>query len=369
MPSRFASPTVLAIDGLTVEFATPQRVVTAVRDVSFAIGRGETVAVVGESGSGKSVTALSVMRLVEHGGGRIVRGSLEFARPGGATVDLARADAATLREKYAVHGVDVDAIEDVDVVWSGGPLAPPLQHLAPFDYIIASHVIEHLPDPLGFLTDCESLLKPSGVLSLVVPDSRYCFDCLRPLTSIGQWVDARLAGRVVHTPGTVLDGRDGVHGAGGKGGPVAGGLICKLVGQKVLQAGRDIQGPRAASADQSRERGQPQGVFAAAFEPVLRPMQPCQQRACSARLLRTDALGRSPRQERRDRGRLALQGGDRSARLVRHDARHGQALRRKMRHETQAKRQVLRGRAAFEQREDEAAFGRDEMVIRVLDPG
>ena len=60
----------LAVDDLSVEFRSTERIVTAVRDVSFTVGRGETVAIVGESGSGKSVTALSLMRLVEHGGGR-----------------------------------------------------------------------------------------------------------------------------------------------------------------------------------------------------------------------------------------------------------------------------------------------------------
>jgi SAM-dependent methyltransferase len=127
-------------------------------------------------------------------------------KAGGADVTVVdHTDAASLREKYRVHGVDVDAIEDVDVIWSGGPLKPVLEHRAPFDFIIASHVIEHLPDPLGFLGDCEALLAPGGVLSLVVPDSRYSFDCLRPLTSIGQWVDAHLSGRTRHTAGTVLD--------------------------------------------------------------------------------------------------------------------------------------------------------------------
>ena len=88
----------LAIDGLTVEFRTAERSVTAVRDLSLTIGHGETVAVVGESGSGKSVTALSVMRLVEHGGGRIAAGSIRFERPDHGAVDLVTASARTMRQ-------------------------------------------------------------------------------------------------------------------------------------------------------------------------------------------------------------------------------------------------------------------------------
>ncbi len=101
-------PTVaLAVDGLTVEFATTDRLVTAVRDVSFDVRHGETVAVVGESGSGKSVTALSVMRLVEHGGGRIANGRIDFSRPGGERIDLARASAAAMR---GIRGAEIAMI-------------------------------------------------------------------------------------------------------------------------------------------------------------------------------------------------------------------------------------------------------------------
>ncbi|HEY1325554.1 MAG TPA: dipeptide ABC transporter ATP-binding protein [Casimicrobiaceae bacterium] len=102
-----STPAVLAIDRLTVQFATVDRTVTAVRDLSFSIGRGETVAVVGESGSGKSVTALSVMRLVEHGGGRIASGAIRFKRPDADTVDLARASAARMR---AIRGAEIAMI-------------------------------------------------------------------------------------------------------------------------------------------------------------------------------------------------------------------------------------------------------------------
>ena len=102
-----SSSAALAIDGLTVEFVTTERRLTAVRNVSFDVAQGETVAIVGESGSGKSVTALSVMRLVEHGGGRIVGGRIEFARPGGRRVDLATASPATMR---TIRGAEIAMI-------------------------------------------------------------------------------------------------------------------------------------------------------------------------------------------------------------------------------------------------------------------
>ena len=97
----------LSVAGLSVEFATTERTVRAVRDVSFEVARGETVAIVGESGSGKSVTALSIMRLVEHGGGRIVSGRLDFTRDDGTRVDLAQAGGATMR---AIRGGEIAMI-------------------------------------------------------------------------------------------------------------------------------------------------------------------------------------------------------------------------------------------------------------------
>jgi len=102
-----ASPPALAVSGLTVDFATTERTLRAVSGVSFDVARGETVAIVGESGSGKSVTALSLMRLVEHGGGRIVAGRLDFGRPDGSRIDLAAADNATLR---AIRGAEIAMI-------------------------------------------------------------------------------------------------------------------------------------------------------------------------------------------------------------------------------------------------------------------
>jgi len=68
----------LEVKDLSVSFGTGEREVKAVRGVSFAIGRGETVALVGESGSGKSVTALSVLQLLPYPLARHPTGSILF---------------------------------------------------------------------------------------------------------------------------------------------------------------------------------------------------------------------------------------------------------------------------------------------------
>jgi peptide/nickel transport system ATP-binding protein len=69
---------ILQIRDLKTHFFTQDGVVRAVDGVSFDVGMGETVAVVGESGCGKSVTALSVLRLIQQETGRIVGGEILF---------------------------------------------------------------------------------------------------------------------------------------------------------------------------------------------------------------------------------------------------------------------------------------------------
>lgn len=95
------------VQNLRVEFQTKDGPVLGVEDVSFSINAGETVCVVGESGSGKSVSSLSLMRLVEFGGGKISGGKLLFDREGADDVDLAQIDQGTMR---AIRGNEIGMI-------------------------------------------------------------------------------------------------------------------------------------------------------------------------------------------------------------------------------------------------------------------
>ena len=86
--------TLLSVTDLTVTFDE----FTAVDSASFTIEPGETLGVVGESGSGKSVTALSIMRLIETGTrAKITRGQVELKMHDGSTLDLLGQDEPTMR--------------------------------------------------------------------------------------------------------------------------------------------------------------------------------------------------------------------------------------------------------------------------------
>ena len=87
-----------SLRNLRVEFQTRDGPVLGVEDVSFDIQSGETLCVVGESGSGKSVSSLSLVRLVEFGGGEIASGELLFDRGAhGGVVDVSKAGDTLMR--------------------------------------------------------------------------------------------------------------------------------------------------------------------------------------------------------------------------------------------------------------------------------
>src|SRR6202034_1155040 len=87
----------------------------------------------------------------------------------------------------------LEEIVDIDfVVRETQGFYEAVAHDAPFDYVIASHVIEHIPDPVTWLADVARVLRIEGILSLVIPDKRYCFDINRRTTDISEVIDAYL---------------------------------------------------------------------------------------------------------------------------------------------------------------------------------
>ncbi|HEX2457071.1 MAG TPA: ABC transporter ATP-binding protein [Vicinamibacterales bacterium] len=77
IPASGSETSLLSVEHLTTGFDQQGRFVPAVIDVSFSVGAGETLCLVGESGSGKSLTAFSIMRLVQPPG-RIASGAIRF---------------------------------------------------------------------------------------------------------------------------------------------------------------------------------------------------------------------------------------------------------------------------------------------------
>ncbi|MEN3211020.1 methyltransferase domain-containing protein [Methylorubrum populi] len=101
-----------------------------------------------------------------------------------------------LRHQYRDHptlGPDgIEGIVPVDVVLGEGGLPRALGSRGPVDYIVASHVVEHVPDAIGWLRECGEALNESGVFCLMVPDKRFTFDHFRTPTSVGALVAAHL---------------------------------------------------------------------------------------------------------------------------------------------------------------------------------
>ncbi|MBN2146664.1 MAG: methyltransferase [Anaerolineales bacterium] len=111
-----------------------------------------------------------------------------------------------LLAKYKDHHLaNLENIEDVDFVCHGESYAELTGRSKYYDWVIAAHVIEHMPDIVGFIRNCDAILKEDGVLSLIIPDKRYCFDHFQPISSISKAIDAYYQGYKVHTPGAVAE--------------------------------------------------------------------------------------------------------------------------------------------------------------------
>ena len=111
-----------------------------------------------------------------------------------------------LKEKYSnIPGIDTDKIEDVDYIWQSGSLCSLIDKENYFDYAVASHLIEHIPNPIRWIKDISSMLKDGAYFAMAVLHRDFCFDFGRPVTTTGQWLQAYSENHEHHQPATIYD--------------------------------------------------------------------------------------------------------------------------------------------------------------------
>jgi peptide/nickel transport system ATP-binding protein len=136
----------LEVEDLTVNFYTEEGVVTAVEDLSFRIDRGEKFGVVGESGAGKSVTALSVMDLIEDPG-HIESGRVRF--DGTDLTDLSDSEVRDVRGND-IAMIFQDAGAALNPVYTvGEQIAEAIRHHLDYDDAAARERTVRLLDDVG----------------------------------------------------------------------------------------------------------------------------------------------------------------------------------------------------------------------------
>ena len=114
-------------------------------------------------------------------------------------------DKSDLLEKVKIADDNAEENGPADYIWHEQPLSAAVGRMNCYEWIVASHFIEKTADFVGFLIECEALLRMDGKLVLVVPDKRFCFDHFQNLTSTGDVLDALSLRRTRLSPGRIFD--------------------------------------------------------------------------------------------------------------------------------------------------------------------
>jgi len=101
--------------------------------------------------------------------------------------------------------IDKDSICDIDFVIHGS-YTETFRDVAKFDYILSSHILEHMPRLIDFFLDSVNILNTHGRMYIFLPDCRYCFDHFRSPTSFAELYYIHTQG-LKFAPWQVLDGR------------------------------------------------------------------------------------------------------------------------------------------------------------------
>lgn len=115
------------------------------------------------------------------------------------------ADRKALVEHYKNdRNVDVNLIPEIDIVTDGRLISNFIEPDT-LDFVVASHVLEHVPDFIGWLESNLAALKPGGRIAIAFPDKRYCFDMKRRSSTLSDIVAAHIEKRTRPTFSQICD--------------------------------------------------------------------------------------------------------------------------------------------------------------------
>ncbi len=114
-------------------------------------------------------------------------------------------DTEGLRQKYSDDQLAGATLVDVDRVWGEQTLQDCIGPGLKVDYVLNSHVIEHVPDIVTWLQEIHAILRPDGRLRMAIPDRRYTFDFLRRESTLADALGAYVQRARSPLPRAILD--------------------------------------------------------------------------------------------------------------------------------------------------------------------
>lgn len=101
-----------------------------------------------------------------------------------------------LKDRCVNDGKDPNRVEPIDYIFQRDKgLVGTVDKINHYDYVVSSHVIEHIPDIVTHLHEVSQVLNDTGLYGLIIPDKYLCFDYLKPPSTIGQILQAYMEKR------------------------------------------------------------------------------------------------------------------------------------------------------------------------------